>query len=854
MDDGYEQYCFADPLFFDIFECSDSSGPSFLAQLPPLPEGWDTQVMAGWRVLRPRDRQLPSQGWKIHVSAGLDNAADVLRVVYEYCTGLRISFKFLDDRAILLARSSKYAPRAASGKFITIYPSDEGELHRVLADLAAALDGEQGPYVLSDLRYGAGPLYVRYGGFVGQWVFDENGERLPAVRRPDGTLVPDQRRPTFQMPDWVQLPEFLAPHLAARRSSDTVEFPYRVTGSLHFSNGGGVYTANRIDDDLPVVLKEARPLAGLDADGIDAVARLHREWDALRALSGVPGVPRAYELFTAWEHHFLAMQRMPGIPLGRWLARHYPLTRRGYTAADLARYTRRALRLVDQVHTLIAAVHDRGLVFGDLHPRNLLIDEQDQISLVDFEQASPIGDNARSALGAPGFAAPSERTGRASDEYALAALRLWLFFPLNVVLTLGPGKLSHYVEIIAGRFPVPAGYAEKILRDMRPRHLAPAAVTALDQPQPDWSTVRHSIARAIQLSATPQRTDRLFPGDIETFDSGGASFGCGAAGILHALHVTGFGRVPQLEDWLVDSVRRDPPRRPGFYDGAHGIAHVLDDFGHRELADALLTQVAPLIGTITDHGLRSGLAGIGLNLLHRGRLQNEPAHSALATDIGHRLIHALSAAPPPGPRARAGLLHGWSGPALLFVRLYEHTGDRRWLSHADNALRRDLAECVRTADGALQVRDGLRTLPYLAVGSAGIVVVALELLRHQPQARCAAAMPGLLRALLGEFVIQPGLMYGRAGLIAALAAVQHWRPTANTEQIVRRHLHRLSWHAIVFREHIAFPGNQLRRLSMDVTTGSAGVLLAISTAADGHRPVLPFLTKQAHPADALVGF
>lgn len=103
----------------------------------------------------------------------------------------------------------------------------------------------------------------------------------------------------------------------------------------------------------------------------------------------------------------------------------------------------------------------------------------------------------------------------------MAALRLWLFFPLNVVLTLDPSKLSHYVEIIAQRFPLPTSYAEQILRELGPPHPPPAALMALERPEPDWPAVQHSIAQAIQLAATPQRTDRLFPGDIETFRSGG---------------------------------------------------------------------------------------------------------------------------------------------------------------------------------------------------------------------------------------------------------------------------------------------------------------------------------------------
>lgn len=66
---------------------------------------------------------------------------------------------------------------------------------------------------------------------------------VPALVRPDGTLVPDRRDPRFSVPDWVFLPAFLQPHLAARASSTVADSPYRIERALHFSNGGGVYAA-----------------------------------------------------------------------------------------------------------------------------------------------------------------------------------------------------------------------------------------------------------------------------------------------------------------------------------------------------------------------------------------------------------------------------------------------------------------------------------------------------------------------------------------------------------------------------------------------------------------------------------
>jgi serine/threonine protein kinase len=845
MDLRYEAFCFADPLFFDEQRGAGETGDNFGEALPWPGVGWVSAERGVWRYLRPSEQQLPSQGWKIHVSGTPSNADRVLTAVYRYCVDQVISFKHLRTRTMVLAHNSKYAPREASGKLATIYPADSEQVERTLRELATELAGESGPYILSDLRYGSGPLYVRYGGFDELWV-EADGNRVLAIRKPDGTLVPDKRTPTFHLPEWVTLPDYLAEPLAARKTGDPQQFPYRVTSSLHFSNGGGVYVAEHKTTGREVVLKEARPHAGLDRDHLDAVARLHREHEALQRLAGIPGVPAAHELFTVWEHHFLAMDRLSGLSLGSWLAHHYPLTRRDAAERDLPAYAERARALLDRLETLLHAVHERGLVFGDLHPMNVLVDDDDQVSLVDFELAFPVDGEGRPALGAPGFKAPLDRTGFAIDEYALAALRLWIFLPLNSLLELAPGKLTGLVDFVRRRFDLPASYTTDVLKTLgaRKKHTE----HELDKPEPDWSQVRKSIATAILASATPDRTDRLFPGDIEQFQVGGACFGVGAAGVLHALQLAGAGRYPEYEQWLLDSIRRELPARPGFYDGTHGIAYVLENFGYADEADQLLAASDGLVEQTRDHGLHSGLAGIGLNLLHFAENRRDTDFREQAIRIGERL--ASTEPEPPGKFARAGLVAGWSGSALLFVRLFENTGDSAWLDLADRALRRDLEECVPTDDGSLQVRDGeARTLPYVSVGSAGIAIVAEQLAAHRPGADSVARLPGLRESCRGEFVIQPGLLYGRAGLMTALAAGRHRGHDPVAESAIDLHLSRLAWYAVPHGGGIAFPGNQLLRLSMDVSTGGGGILLALAATLDDS-PALPFLGSPHAPVSS----
>lgn len=296
MNKGYAVFCDADRQFYDaphrLPASSTGRGAQYATLSRELPEGWQRHRSGDWLAFRPLDRELPSQGWKIHVSACLDNAERVLAKVWDYCVPRSIAFKCMPTRYLLHIRNAKYADRGASGKFLTVYPADEEQCGRIAEELNELLAGEPGPYILSDLRWGAGPVYVRYGSFTERHCYDDKGELRPAIEDGQGQLVPDRREPAFRVPEWVTLPEFLQPHLTARSATTVTDLPYKIEQALHFSNGGGVYVGRDLRTDQRVVLKEARPYAGLAADEADAVARLERERDALKRLSGLGCAPR----------------------------------------------------------------------------------------------------------------------------------------------------------------------------------------------------------------------------------------------------------------------------------------------------------------------------------------------------------------------------------------------------------------------------------------------------------------------------------------------------------------------------------------------------------------------------------
>jgi len=363
-----------------------------------------------------------------------------------------------------------------------------------------------------------------------------------------------------------------------------------------------------------------------------------------------------------------------------------------------------------------------------------------------------------------------------------------------------------------------------------------------------WRTARHQLATAILASATPAREDRLFPGDIAQFrPGGGVGFGYGAAGVLYTLSVTGAGRFPEYEEWLARRAKDPAPgTRVGFYDGLHGVAYVLDHLGRRaealDVIDRCLREPWQELG----YDLAGGLPGIGLNLAHFAELTGEPELRA-AADRAVELTADRLAVPDDAPpisgngNPYAGLTHGYTGAALLFLREYERRGDPGLLDLAATALRRDLRRCVVRPDGAMEVNEGWRTMPYLGRGSAGIGLVLDQYLAHRADEQFAEASEAIHRAARAPFFIQSGLFAGRAGILLYLL---HRGETAAAESQVRR----LAWHALPYADGLAFPGEQLLRLSMDLATGTAGVLLALGAALHDRPVDLPFLTPSRPPS------
>ncbi|MDX2030336.1 MAG: AarF/UbiB family protein [Blastocatellia bacterium] len=340
---------------------------------------------ATWRYSREVAPGDPAQGWKLHLSANLLTATETLARV---APGLRrrgILFKgpasLEEVRRINCGLSHGYSQ---VGKVFTIYPRTDVEaraiarqLHRLTVDLSA-------PPVPFDLRYRPGScVYYRYGAFDQLEMETPEGTRVPAMRHPDGRLVPDLRDAGGAPPDWVSDPFTRAKaSRPANPPASPLKTTFRAFRALSQRGKGGVYQAIDLSGSAPrfCLLKEGRRGGEVDWDGRDGHWRVRNEECVLSQLrmAGIR-VPAIRASFEVDGHYYLVTEFLDGENLQRALA----LRRRRLSIPHV-------LQRAVQISTIVARIHAAGWVWRDCKPGNFLLTPSGELRPIDFEGACPV--------------------------------------------------------------------------------------------------------------------------------------------------------------------------------------------------------------------------------------------------------------------------------------------------------------------------------------------------------------------------------------------------------------------------------------------------------------------------------
>jgi hypothetical protein len=372
-----------------------------------------------WRYSRTSAEGDLDQGWKLHVSATILNAPQILRWIAPVLIECGVQFKAagsLND--VLNLNSGLFDAYSQVGKIITIYPRNDGEAVHLAKGLHKRTYRFKAPAVPFDMRFAdTGNVYYRYGAFK-KIEIERNGVQIPAVISPSGDLVPDVRE--NPKPDWACDP-FQTIRLTGKLRKPKALTPssFPVVRALVQRGKGGVYQAIDLQSNPRrlCLLKEGRRHGETSWDGRDGAWRVRNEERVLSRLSrsGIK-VPQVYSRFQVDGNVYLAMEFVEGESLQTLLLRK----KRRLSV-------RRVLSWGIEIATFLAQMHGAGWAWRDCKPNNLIVKSDGRIVPIDFEGAEQIDRPDPLLWGTPAFMPRAAReqnshSGLTDDLYALGLI------------------------------------------------------------------------------------------------------------------------------------------------------------------------------------------------------------------------------------------------------------------------------------------------------------------------------------------------------------------------------------------------------------------------------------------------
>jgi tRNA A-37 threonylcarbamoyl transferase component Bud32 len=817
----------------------------------------------------------------------------VAATVIGYLTAHAVDFKIALDMNIFEMLNSKAMSRGGAGKLVTIYPDDEDRFRTVLADLAGLLDGVEGAYVLSDMRYrDSKALYFRYGQFLPTHTVDVMGRAVPHIIGPDGP-VPDERAIGYAQPPWQPWPftDWKPGDYGADDDAGLLGGRFRVTEAMQFSNTGGVYKAeDTARDNKIVVVKEARPYTNinprLDHDAIDIH---HREWTFLQRLGDLDSFPTPITSFQHWEHHFIAEEFIDGKDIRSVLLERNPLARPGRSTERSRDFLRIYLSVFRGLTRAVRDAHSRQVILGDLTAANLLVDTDTfTVTVIDLEScrlAEAESDDAHLAtpveLFTPGFSHSRRRFNASQyedDLFGLAMTMAYFIFPIAAMSYLREDVMGLY-RLFTDRLGWPARIhdlltellearvtLDEVLEFLDGEEELLAAVTdapppVLDEQQLGLAGTEAGVAAFVEAVADTSR-ETLFPVDPFAHITNPLGLGTGASGVLWALKATGVTIRPEWTDWL-DRQLADidvTEYADGLMNGLAGIAWAADTLGLHGHARKLLATANERGLDSGDHTLYYGLAGLGMTNLRfylAGRderdLDAARACAARLIDLArHEGDHTywLNSFSEKAPFT--GLGFGQAGVALFLLRMTQATGDESYADLGQRALAWEMAHAESLEDGLIMFKHEGTMDPYVEVGSAGVLQVLLRYGRTDDAREVARALD-ICQSVL------PGYAFGLTGVADAMLDAADRTGDDTYRQLALRQIDFVR-QVFVFepaekfglpreegRRLLGLPGEGLLRCSCDYLTGSAGLLRVLHRFT--HGGTADFLLDELDPQD-----
>ncbi|WP_459209601.1 class III lanthionine synthetase LanKC [Aquimarina rhabdastrellae] len=845
-------FLFNHPLYYTSlgdYQIQDTSYHNIVATT--LPEDWNFKRRAVWYVAQPKANTLIPHGFKIHISLLSKLVPQALPKIVEILISHRVAFKMLVDPVIHDYFNGQACSKVSSGKFITIYPPSTAAFKTLLHDLHQVTATFYGPYILSDKPYADSKcLFYRYGSFIGTTKKDVQGDR-EADYFDTAQTIKDTRTPYFQLPEGIADPFETAVNYP---ETSLLHNRYEVTEAVSdHSNKGGVYLAIDTHTQEKVIIKEARPFINENRKGQkDTIKGLLHEEHILNRLSQTKVVPRVIDSFYEWEHRFLVLEFIEYYNLSSYAdwEKHNIIIKGYATDRDITTFCNRYLTLLQNIIATVEKIHQKGIVIGDLAPQNILYHKDDlSVKLIDFEGTyDTVEDQFYTQITTRGFTVNTNTKPQFSNDWkAVSFIAIHLLLPICHIFALNPEAKDRYLTSLIEAHRLPKELLRLISLLAKDIYQAKIFIRQLQTegftiPQkaiqiPLLSTLLTSTVKGIQdhiltFIQQPHPTT-FFPVNYRAYTANSLCVAYGISGIAHFLNATSSNINTTIAQTLLQQLSSTDLKQypPGLFIGTAGIAQTLFSLGHTAKAKEAMdwAYTSPLRNQSAD--IFNGAAGWGLTSLFfyhqtKNSFYLQKAQEA-ATIIKQHLCtdkEGIYLKNTDGEQY-SGLLHGNSGLALFYLRLFETTQDQKDLTLAKQLLDYEYqkAEYIENRLAWRKSYRGKVKYPYMRLGSVGIGMVSIRFYEVLNDKKYLDWSEKIVHAIQGKYCLLPGLFIGMTGQGEFL--LDMYRITANSSYL--KEAHAIADRILLYRYNaltgIAFPGEELARLCTDYGTGSSGI-------------------------------